>query len=195
MINKCLKTALLGCLALILAQCSPAEATNVPVNSLTLTTGNISGLETQAAPATSDQSHSMNDSQAHAASATPDQLDSTKDAQILPTASPPTDSGLQSLIDRAIDDLSARLDTNIQNIETVDARQVEWPDASLGCPQTDMAYAQVITPGYRITLKADEKFYIYHTDSDLQVVFCPRGVTLPVTPGEIQDGIPWMPVD
>ncbi len=31
----------------------------------------------------------------------------------------------------------------------------DFPDASLGCPQPGMAYAQVITPGYRVFVEAD----------------------------------------
>ena len=31
----------------------------------------------------------------------------------------------------------------------------DFPDASLGCPQPGMAYAQVITPGYRVLVEAD----------------------------------------
>jgi hypothetical protein len=29
---------------------------------------------------------------------------------------------------------------------------VNWPDAALGCPQPDMIYAAVITPGYRVVI-------------------------------------------
>lgn len=31
----------------------------------------------------------------------------------------------------------------------------DFPDASLGCPQPGMAYAQVITPGYRVLVEAN----------------------------------------
>ncbi len=31
----------------------------------------------------------------------------------------------------------------------------DFPDGSLGCPQPGMAYAQVITPGYRVLVEAD----------------------------------------
>ncbi|MEQ1801255.1 MAG: hypothetical protein ABL989_04985 [Gammaproteobacteria bacterium] len=31
----------------------------------------------------------------------------------------------------------------------------DFPDASLGCPQPGMAYAQVITPGHRVIVEAD----------------------------------------
>lgn len=54
-------------------------------------------------------------------------------------------------------------------VRTVES--VEWPDASLGCPQPGMMYAQVITPGYRIVLEAGGKTYAYHT-SQTHVVLC-----------------------
>lgn len=40
----------------------------------------------------------------------------------------------------------------------------EWSDASLGNPQPGEAYAQVITPGFKIVLTAGGEDYEYHTD-------------------------------
>lgn len=53
---------------------------------------------------------------------------------------------------------------------------VEWPSAALGCPQPDMVYAAVITPGYRIVLETGETRYIVHTDSRLdgEKLICPE---------------------
>ena len=31
-----------------------------------------------------------------------------------------------------------------------------WSDASLGCPQPDMGYAQVVTPGYLVLFRDSE---------------------------------------
>jgi len=67
--------------------------------------------------------------------------------------------------------LARRLDVSIQQIEVLSAEYVEWPDASLGCPQPGMMYAQVITPGYRIILSASGENYEYHT-SLRGVVLC-----------------------
>ena len=79
-------------------------------------------------------------------------------------------------------------------------------DGSLGCPQPGMVYAQVITPGYWIVLEVNDQKYPYHTDRKDQIILCigPDKETdtqptilpvIPIKPGEIQDGIPWMPVD
>lgn len=44
---------------------------------------------------------------------------------------------------------------------------VNWPDAALGCPQPDMIYAAVITPGYRVVLEMADGQVVVHTDSRL----------------------------
>jgi hypothetical protein len=93
------------------------------------------------------------------------------------------------------EDLATRLGVEMDVITPIFVVPAEWPDSSLGCPEPDMMYTQVITPGYQIRLMVDERPYIYHTDSDDHILYCPRGITLPVSPGEIQDGQPWMPVD
>ena len=53
--------------------------------------------------------------------------------------------------------------------------QIDWPDSSLGCPQPDMMYAQVITPGYRVVLALDDQEYVYHTTTS-RAVYCPQDV-------------------
>lgn len=42
----------------------------------------------------------------------------------------------------------------------------EWSDSCLGLGGASESCAQVITPGYRVILKAGEKFYVYHTNQD-----------------------------
>lgn len=38
--------------------------------------------------------------------------------------------------------------------KVVSIEAVEWPDASLGCPEEGKMYAQVVTPGHRVVLEA-----------------------------------------
>jgi hypothetical protein len=54
-------------------------------------------------------------------------------------------------------------------IDRVEAR--EWPDGSLGCPQPGMMYAQVVTPGYLIRLRADSRSLEYHSGGR-RTVYC-----------------------
>jgi hypothetical protein len=60
------------------------------------------------------------------------------------------------------EDLTARTGAEVT---LVSAEYVKWPDASLGNPEPGMAYAQVITPGYKIILIAGGAQYEYHTDT------------------------------
>lgn len=55
-------------------------------------------------------------------------------------------------------------------VERVEAR--EWPDASLGCPQPGVLYAQVLTPGFLVVVSAAGKQLEYHTDQQSKVVLC-----------------------
>lgn len=77
------------------------------------------------------------------------------------------------LVAQAVADLAGRLAIAPDAVQVRAVEAVEWPDASLGCPQPGMMYAQVITPGYRIVLEAAGKTYEYHS-SHTYVVYCAR---------------------
>jgi hypothetical protein len=47
----------------------------------------------------------------------------------------PSIPGLTTLIEKAKEDLAQRLSIPLSQINTVEAKEVFWPDASLGCPQ------------------------------------------------------------
>lgn len=68
------------------------------------------------------------------------------------------------VVDLAKKDLSVRLNILPEEIILVKEESVEWPDTSLGYPEEGMMYAQVITPGFKIILKAQDKLYEYHSD-------------------------------
>ena len=51
-------------------------------------------------------------------------------------------------------------------IAVVAEEAVEWPDACLGAPQPDEMCAQVVTPGFQVTLAANGQEYLYHTNAD-----------------------------
>ena len=48
----------------------------------------------------------------------------------------------------------------------ISAESVDWPDASLGCPQEGFAYAQVITPGHKLIFTLGATSYPVHTNAD-----------------------------
>jgi hypothetical protein len=69
-------------------------------------------------------------------------------------------------------DLAQRLSVSIDQISVISAVTTEWPDASLGCPKAGLVYAQIVTPGYRITLEQAQKQYDYHTGLKGLFVLC-----------------------
>jgi len=68
------------------------------------------------------------------------------------------------VVDLAKNDLSGKLNIPVEEIKLVKEEAVDWPDTSLGYPEKGMMYAQVITPGFRVILKASDKLYEYHSD-------------------------------
>jgi len=58
-------------------------------------------------------------------------------------------------------DLAQRLNRRESEIATESVEPADFPDAALGAPLEDEMSAQVITPGWRIILKAGETNYEY----------------------------------
>jgi len=75
------------------------------------------------------------------------------------------------VVDRARRDLAQRLGISKDDVVRKSVEPVEFPDASLGAPLEDEMSAQVITPGWRITLKANDENYEYRaTDRQLRLL-------------------------
>lgn len=83
-----------------------------------------------------------------------------------PASSPlePSYGAAEQAVAAAKEHLTNELEITSSEVAAVAIEPVEWPDAGLGCPKPGRAYAQVITPGYRIVLEADGKEYEVHTD-------------------------------
>jgi hypothetical protein len=115
-----------------------------------------------------------------------------------PQATPPAEA--EQAIRLAREDLAGRLTLAAEAAQLVSVEAVDWPDASLGCPQPGMMYAQVVTPGYRVILEAGGKMYEYHTDEGRFAVLCDEGKPSGSAPSKgtdatVQDGGPSQPRD
>jgi hypothetical protein len=77
------------------------------------------------------------------------------------------------LLERTKADAAQRAGKQSSEIEVVSAEAVTWRDASLGCPQPGMMSAQVLTPGYRIRLRAGGEEFDYHAGRGGRFVLCP----------------------
>lgn len=81
------------------------------------------------------------------------------------------DSGDAS-VELAVADLSQRLGIPASEIDVAVAERVVWPDASIGCPEPDMMYAQVLQDGVRIVLEAAGERYHYHGGGAQELFLC-----------------------
>ena len=98
-----------------------------------------------------------------------------------PTLAPPTvnpmpaakiPTKLQPLADKAADILAKELDVPADKVQILEIEAVQWSDASLGCPEPGMMYAQMITPGYRARARVNGQDYLVHMDEKGRGVSC-----------------------
>lgn len=92
--------------------------------------------------------------------------------QMDPIAPLPPVSGIDAMIESARQDLAKRLSVQASEIGVVEGRDVVWGDGSLGCPQPDMMYAQVLTSGYLVKLNYGGRDFEYHSGMDGSLFFC-----------------------
>jgi hypothetical protein len=79
---------------------------------------------------------------------------------------------LQNLVDKAKEDLAQRLSISASQINLVEARDVVWPNSSLGCPEKGMVYAEILTPGYLVVLESDGNTFEYHGGFGGDIIYC-----------------------
>ena len=85
----------------------------------------------------------------------------------LDTQSPPANETVSGEIETAARKLLAdELDVDEGDFRFDSSEGVGWSDASLGCPREGYAYAQVITPGYKLVFDLAGTSYAVHTNSD-----------------------------
>ena len=87
------------------------------------------------------------------------------------------------LVQAARDDLVARLAISPESIEVRSVAAPNWPDSSLGCPEPERFYSQVVTAGYRILLAANETEYPYHSNQS-RVISCSADREQPGLPSD-----------
>jgi len=69
-----------------------------------------------------------------------------------------------SAVQRAKQDLAQRLGVAESDVQLASASDEEFPNSSLGAPVGDEMSAQMISSGWKISLKADSKNYEYRAD-------------------------------
>ncbi len=89
-----------------------------------------------------------------------------------PEDTPTPENAVTALADTAKNDLAQRLGVAAAQIAVASVTPTEFSDTSLDVSEPGQMYAQVITPGYVITLTAEGKTYRYHA-GDGRVVAAP----------------------
>jgi hypothetical protein len=79
------------------------------------------------------------------------------------------------IIAPAREDLARRLRVEDVSISVLLAERLTWPDASLGCPEPGVAYAQSAVEGSRVLLQHAQRVYAYHAGTDDRPFLCASG--------------------
>ncbi len=75
----------------------------------------------------------------------------------------PVAADIESAARKLLGDLAS---VDEDDFTLVSSESVSWSDASLGCPQEGMAYAQVITSGHKLIFMLGDTTYAVHTNAD-----------------------------
>jgi hypothetical protein len=87
-------------------------------------------------------------------------------SETLPTLAPGISEGVPStVIDAAVADAAARAGVSLAEVTVVSAESATFPDGGLGCPEPDMMYTQVLTPGYQVVVEAGGQEYDYRASA------------------------------
>lgn len=175
--------------ALVVGACASVEEGAADVDSPTTTaepstTTSTTGQSSPAAPASaSSEEPAMSETIEPAGTVTGGNVERTYVAEEYPPE-------LSRIIGGMITDLSERLGVDATAIRVVAVEEVTWSDASLGCPQPGMSYAQVVTDGMRVILEAKAVFYDYRADG-VQVPFlCERAAVSEKSSGPLLELTP-----
>ena len=81
---------------------------------------------------------------------------------------------MEKLVRQAKEDLAGRLSVEVQQIMVTYIMELMWPDSSLGCPEPDMMYSQVLQEGCLIRLRVGDKTYDYHSSAKGSPFHCEK---------------------
>jgi len=101
-------------------------------------------------------------------------------------APPPSGQGAdsktrQEAFRASVKDLAKKIGAPESDIAGVAQEDATWPDSCLGCIKTGESCAQVLTPGYRITLRVRDATYEYHTNRGDRVRLCGQSLVGPAS--------------
>jgi hypothetical protein len=72
----------------------------------------------------------------------------------------------QAIADKIIADLAQRTGEPASGFEVQSSENKTWPDSCLGLAQEGQMCAQVMTPGWRVTVQSGQKNWVYRTNQN-----------------------------
>jgi hypothetical protein len=94
------------------------------------------------------------------------------------------------MVMQAKEDLARRLSVKVDEIKLLEAREVTWPDSSLGCPQPGKVYSQVLQDGLLIRLEVGGRMYFYHSGEVLGPFLCEQTSRIVPHPTKDEEFVP-----
>ncbi len=88
------------------------------------------------------------------------------------------DVALDTAVAAAREAIRARLGAADSRIHVVEAVASRWADASLGCPEKGVSYAQVLTAGHQVRLRVEDRTFDVRVAAGRTVV-CGLGTATP----------------
>lgn len=95
------------------------------------------------------------------------------DQSLEPTNMPSTQP-VEKFVTLAKQDLASRLGVEANAITFVKSVEKLWLNAALGCPRPGVFYKAGRVPGFQIWLQANATEYVYNTDFQGTLIFCPE---------------------
>ncbi len=155
---------------LLLVACGDSTVTSPPIAT--------TAPATTAAPTTAPATTSV------ATTAAPTSASTTSAATPGGSAGSSIPTEIKPSYDLAVSDLVKQVNVQPNAVQFVSYSREEFSDSSMGCPQPDRSYTQVITPGYRLQLEVGGQLYDYRSNLAGTRVFLCKNPTggLPVPP-------------
>lgn len=163
------RASIVGLTLIALAGLSACGSDDAPSGTDSSTTAGVGPSSTPAPPTTDADSTPGSTAPDDSSPGSPPPDDTAVDSTLGPTA--------QGLVAIALQDLQERFDLTSADVTVVTVEEVTWRDASLGCPQKDMQYQQVLTPGTRIVLTDGDRTFNYHAGAGRDPFYCARPET------------------
>lgn len=79
----------------------------------------------------------------------------------------------QDIAKQAVQIVASTLHVSPDEVTVVSVQKVTWSDASLGCPDPDMMYAQQLTPGYLVVTQVNGNTQNVHLNNKGKGLVCP----------------------